>query len=128
MASISRGLSVGWWGLVLCLSLVVGAHFVFDILHVDGSDPQSRTLTDPMSSPASFIEVRPLPLELQSTAWRANSSLLLFPEPQKLFTPWYESLTAPAHVSIVWRVHMIRLLRVKSAPTDDPVTSPMHAV
>lgn len=58
MVGMLRQRSLGWWGLVLCSLLALGAYIIFDVLDVDGSDLQKRILRNPMASQAVEAETK----------------------------------------------------------------------
>lgn len=134
MLGVLRVRSSGWWGLVLCLSLAVGAYIVFDVLDVDGSDLHNRILHNPIAPPT-----------LSAEAERSVHEGVLPPDPrarmeaprlvERLFAPLNASArAAPESLrsrlrGIYPRVHAVSLDSLStSSPTDDLASIPARRI
>lgn len=123
--------SSGWWGLVLCASLAVGAHIVFDILDVDGSDLRNRTFNDPLVAQTSLVETK-RPLHLASECrhgWGRMPVAVLLRQSSARFSPQYKSVPAAARVRlhrILPRAHVRLNARLAPSTTDDQARTLAH--
>jgi hypothetical protein len=125
MLGLLRVRSPGWWGLVLCLSLAVGAYIVFDVLDIDGSDLQNRIFQDSLTPQTSLVEAeRPLRLASQFwQAWGGISVALLVRQASTRFNPQFKSVPTAVRArshGIISSLHVTRHPIATPRPADDP--------
>ena len=113
MVRLLRVRSSAWWGLGLCLSLMIGAHVFFDMLDIDGSDLQNRIFHDSLLPQTALAEAErsahlvSLPLH----AIRGMATALLPPRSSTRFNPQPKSVPIAARArlhGIILRVHVTR--------------------
>ena len=133
MLGLLRVRSSVWWGLVLCLSLLVGAHMVFDILDVDGSDLPNRIFHDPLLPQTSLAETE-RSFHLIRLPWRPlswTSGALLLPESSTYFNPQFKSVPRAFRAGLhgaISRVHVSRDSLVTPRPAEEPAKPLVHIV
>lgn len=135
MRRLLRERSLGWWGLVLCLLLAVGAYIVFDVLDLDGSDLRNRVLQSPLVSQTALAEAERVILQAAKAQFAVAgiSFSALLPQSFTLFnTTCFQSPSVNAltqfRTTLPPRVYAARDSFPMPRPTDDPARPLVHTV